>query len=151
MTNAKWVFDHAMGLMDEVNESTGATDTADTKEYKQRTLFILNTLRGELYPFSDTFAEDEEGKRPIATIIENFEDPIVLDDYICQSVMPYGLAAHLLLQEDPSSASFFIQRYEELKASLSRGRPAEFEEIEDAYGTINGGKYYSYYDQFGRW
>lgn len=149
MTTAQWVFDHAMALMDEVNEGTGATDTPDTKEYKQRTLFILNTLRGELYPFSDSFAETGNGKRPIVAIIENFQDPIGLDDYICQSVMPYGLAAHLLLQEDPSSASFFNQRYEELKASLTRGRPAEFEEIEDAYSC--GGKYNSYYDQFGRW
>ena len=32
-TNAQWVFEKAMHLMDEVNESTGETDTADTREY----------------------------------------------------------------------------------------------------------------------
>ena len=53
-TTAQDVFDAAMGLIDEVNESTGSTDTADTKEYKQRTLLILNMLIGELYMYSDT-------------------------------------------------------------------------------------------------
>lgn len=132
-TNAQRVFDITMGLMDEVSES-GATDTADTKEYKNRTLFILNVLRGELYPFSDTYALGEPGKRPIAVVIENFTDDIVLDDYICQSVMPYGLAAHLLLDENPDAAGFFQQRYEEMKALLARGLVSGSEEIEDVYG-----------------
>ena len=35
-TTAQWIFEKAMNLMDEVNESTGATDTADTREYKNR-------------------------------------------------------------------------------------------------------------------
>lgn len=32
MTTAQMVFDTAMGLIDEVNETTGSTDNADTKE-----------------------------------------------------------------------------------------------------------------------
>ena len=134
-TNAQRVFDITMGLMDELSES-GATDTSDTKEYKNRTLFILNVLRGELYPFSDTYAIAEPGKRPIAVIIENFTDDIQLDDYICQSVMPYGLAAHLLLDENPSAAGFFQQRYEEMKAMLSKGMSSGSEDIIDVYGNI---------------
>lgn len=143
-TTAQRVFELAMGLMDEVNESTGATDTSDTKEYKQRTLFILNMLRGELFPFSDTYEQTEAGKRPIAPAIENFDTPIVLDDYICQSVMPYGLAAHLLLQEDPAAAGFFQQRYEELKNGLARGLPQSSEDILNIYGGLE-------YGQFARW
>lgn len=145
MTTAQNVFDYTMGLIDEVNESTGQTDTADTREYKQRTLFILNVLRGELYPYSDTYLQTgEPGKRPIAKIIENFTDAIGLDDYICQSVLPYGLAAHLLLDENPSSASFFQQKYDELKASLARGLPGVSVDIEDVYGGFR-------YNEFGRW
>ena len=132
-TNAQRVFDITMGLMDELSES-GATDTSDTREYKNRTLFILNTIRGELYPFSDTYEHTTPGKRPIAKVIEDFQTDIDLDDYICQSVMPYGLAAHLLLDENPSAASFFQQRYDELKAQLARGLVSGSEEIEDVYG-----------------
>ena len=131
MTTAQRVFDLTMALMDEMSE-TGATDTADTTEYKNRTLNILNVLRGELYPYSDTYLDDESGKRPIAVVIQNFTDEIALDDYICQSILPYGLAAHLLLDENPSSASFFQQKYDELKVGLARGMPKTSEDIEAA-------------------
>ena len=147
-TNAQWIFDTTMGLIDEVNEQTGSTDTSDTKEYKVRTLFILNTLRGELYPYSDTFKDIEPGKRPIVSIIENFDDDIDLDDYICQTIMPYGLAAHLLLDENPTSAAYFNERYEELKAQLARGLPQSSEDIEDVYSNYRDGLGYGW---FSRW
>ena len=133
-TNAQRVFEIAMGLMDEVNESTGAADTSDTREYRVRTLYILNALRGELYPYSDTFEIDEPGKRPICPVIMDFEGIIYLDDYVCQSVMPYGLAAQLLLDENPSAAAFLQQRYEELRDKLARGLPSMSENIVDVYG-----------------
>lgn len=154
MTTAQRVFDLTMALMDEMSE-TGATDTADTTEYKNRTLNILNVLRGELYPYSDTYLgdlyhdsdmylDDESWKRPIAVVIQNFTDEIALDDYICQSILPYGLAAHLLLDENPSSASFFQQKYDELKAGIARGMPKTSEDIEDIYGGFS-------HCEFGRW
>lgn len=144
-TTAQQVFDTTMGLIDEVNESSGATDTADTKEYKVRTLYILNALRGELYPYSDTYQETQDGGRPIAPVILAFDDIIQLDDYICQSVLPYGLAAQLLLDENPSSASFFQQRYEELRDGLTKGFPKSSESIVDVYGVCTE------YNEFSRW
>lgn len=144
-TTAQRVFDIAMGLMDEVNETSGATDTSDTKEYKVRTLLILNALRGELFPYSDTYEMEETGKRPILHVIQNFTDVIMMDDYICQTVMPYGLAAQLLLDENPTAASFFQQRYEELRNNLARGLPQGSEAITDLYGI--GFEH----NQFSRW
>lgn len=146
MTTAQEVFAAAMGLMDELSE-TGGTDTADTAEYKNRTLLLLNILRGELYPYSDDYDNDTDGYRPIARIVEDFETALPLDDYICQSVMPYGLAAHLLLDENPSAAAFFNQRYEELKAGLARGLPRMSEDIVDVYGGGCGIRY----NEFARW
>ena len=144
MTNAQYVFETAMTLMDELNEATGKADTSDTKEYKNRTLKILNILRGELFPYSDTFTAGVAGKRPICPAIDDFDTAIGLDDYICQSVLPYGLAAHLLMQEDPTSANYFQQRYDELKSLLARGLPAESEDIGDVYEGFP-------YNEFSRW
>lgn len=144
MTTAQDVFDQAMALIDEVNESSGATDTADTREYKLRTLFILNTLRGELYTYSDTYVSPEDNTRAISAIIRDFETPIDLDDYICQTIMPYGLAAHLMLDENPSAAGFFNGRYDELKAGLARGLSKVSEDIKDIYGGIQ-------YNEFAYW
>ena len=131
MTTAQQIFEMAIALMDSQSDS-GQADVPDNNEYKTRTLPILNILRGELYPFSDTHETDDEG-RPIAALIRSFDKPIDLDDYICQSVMPYGLAAHLLLAEDPTTANFFQQRYDELKLTLARGLPNTSEDIVDVY------------------
>ena len=144
MTNAQTVFELAMHLMGEGNESTGSTDTADTKEYKNRTLALLNVLRGDCFPYSDTYEVTEPGKRPICPAINDFVTPIGLDDGICQSVLPYGLAAHLLLDENPDQAAFFQQRYEEELALVGRQMPNEGGEIADLYGGIGLG-------EFGRW
>lgn len=138
-TTAKWVFDKAMHLMDEANETTGATDTADTKEYKNRTVPILNVLRIECYSASDTYRVQTPGKRPIPREILSIDDEIDLDDGICQSVLPYGLAAHLLLDENPDVAAFFNQRYSELLKEYKNSIPAAFEDIDDIYGGIEYG------------
>ena len=144
MTTAQTVFELAMHLMDETNESTGAADNADTKEYKNRTIGILNVLRVECYPYSDTYEVAEPGKRPVCPEIPDFETPIEMDDGICQGVLPYGLAARLLLGEDDEKAAFFQQCYEEKLAQLASSVPAEASDIIDLYGGIEHG-------EFGHW
>ena len=136
MTNAEWVFARAIHLMDEQNESTGETQTADTKEYRLRTLSILNILRNELYPYSDTYEASVGRKRPVCQMIATFEEDIGLDDVLAQGILPYGLAAHLLLGENDALASFFNQRYTELINTLAAKAPSEWESIEPAYGNI---------------
>lgn len=140
-TTAQQVFNIAIGLMSA--DTNGLTETSDTLEYKNRTLLILNALRGELYPYSDTYARSEGGTRPTMLPISDFDTPINLDDYIAQTVMPYGLAAHLLIDENPTVASFFQQRYEEL-LDKHGNVPQDFEQIVDVYGGIG-------HSEGGRW
>ena len=141
MTTAQWIFEKAMYLMDEADESTGAADTAETALYKRRALPILNVLRSECFPYSDTWALTQPGRRPVCPEITGFEQAVGLDDGICQGVLPYGLAAHLLADENPALASYFQQRYEELLEEMKRGMPAVSEEIEDLYGGIEYGQF----------
>ena len=129
MTNAQFIFDKAIHLMDEQDEQSGETLTEDTLEYKNRTLSILNVLRNEVFPLSDTFFLTDDGKRPVLPMIADFESDIGLDDTVAQTILPYGLAAHLLLGEDNSKAGFFNQKYEELKATLGERRTAVWEDI----------------------
>ena len=129
MTNANWIFDRAIHLMDEQFERDGSTRTVDTEEYRYRTLSTLNVLRHELYPYSDTFEAGSNGKRYICPEITSFEQAIDLDDAIAQGVMPYGLAAHLLLGENDTMAAFFNQRYAELAYKIGSRRMAQWEDI----------------------
>ena len=153
MTTCNDVFDLAMGLIDEVDEDTINTKTVDTREYRARTPFIIETLLRELYFASDTFNDPEQtaGKRPMPvqnvipsgttldrTNIETYmARTLDLDDFVARSILPYGLAAHLLLMEDPNSASFFQQRYEELLRWYRSSTPSEFDSVIDVYGIGN--------------
>ena len=144
------VFEAAITLMDELNDE-GKYKHEDTEEYRKRTRSILNILIGELYIYSDTYKKNqdwEKGRRPVAAMLEDLYTEIDLDDYICRTVMPYGLAAHLLLDENPTTAGFFQQRYDELKLGLMRGMPAESEDIEDVYGLRGG---INPYNEFSIW
>ncbi len=142
--SAQYIFDAAMHLIDETRESDGETDYPDTKEYKNRSLSIINTLRGECFPYSDTFKAVEPGKRPICPRITDFESDIFLDDYIIQTVLPYGLAAGLLSDENPSLADYLQQRYYELLKAAEKGKPSQAGAIEDVYG-------FGEYDDDGNW
>lgn len=140
------VFDKAMYLIDAQNESTGSTETSDTTEYKVRTLGILNNLIDDVYPASDTFAIGEDGRRPALDDLKSFTDEIGMDAYIVRSVLPCGLAAKLLSEENPTLADFFWQLYEQRLSKAKAGVPAAFESIEDGmpYGGIE-------YGEFARW
>lgn len=136
-TTAQWVFDRAIHLMDEQNESTGATKTTDTKEYEFRTLSILNVLRHELYPISDTYLVLDPGKRPIVAELVSMDQEIGLDDGVAQGIMPYGLAAHLLLGENDTMANYFSQRYAEMYSAMLKSLPSVWEDIPQAYGGLS--------------
>ena len=146
------VFQRAITMMDELNDD-GKYRYDDTLEYQHRTLAILNILQGELYFYSDTFPkwqEWEQGRRPVLLPLDDLYTAIDLDDYCAGTVMPYGLAAHLLLDENPTAAGFFQQRYEELLRGLmsGRGKLTASEDIEDVYGPKGG---LHPYNEFSRW
>lgn len=136
MTTPDWVFSRAIHLMDEQSEANGQTITTDTNEYRMRTLSILNVLRHELFPYSDTFETSEDGRRVVCPELTSFDDEIGLDDVMAQGILPYGLAAHLLLGENDSMASFFNERYAELMQTLAKKKPSVWEEITPYYGLL---------------
>lgn len=134
------VFDISMALMDELN-SVGDSETSDTTEYQNRTPAIMNILIGECYPYSEDYVA---GSRRSGWIpVESTDDYITgIDDTLCRSVMPYGLAASLLIDENPTAANYFQQRYEALLNRFGREVPASgWETVEDVYGGIECGEF----------
>lgn len=144
MSTVQEVFDIAIRLMDAQNESTGATETADTKEYRLRTPSLLNSILDQVYPASDTYLPVGKGLRPVCQKVFAMTDTLDLDERICIGVLPYGLAGLLLTEENPTLANFFWQTFLEQLSAAKAGIPAEIEGIEDAYGGLE-------YGGFGRW
>jgi len=75
--------------------------------------------------------------RPIPDVITALTDTLQVDDVTARTILPYGLAAHLLLDENPDVANFFQQRYEELKALVALKQPVSEETIINLYGGFD--------------
>jgi hypothetical protein len=116
---AQDVFMIAMNLMDE--QSTDGTFTGYDSDYKKKAWPILTVLQTELLPLSAN-----------PTDITDENSTLLVDDRVGKTVLPYGLAAHLLLSENVQSVSFFNDRYEELK----RKKKATIASITDVYGVL---------------
>jgi len=146
VTTVQEVFDIAIRLMDAQNESTGSTETADTKEYRLRTPSLLNSVLDRAYPASDNWPEAE--KRPICPKVSEMTDEIQLDERICTGILPYGLAGLLLTEENPTLANFFWQTFLEQLGEARRGVPGGIDSIEDVYGFMTDNLEYG---QFSHW
>lgn len=116
---AQQVYDAAMVLIDEVTE-VGSISPENPEYYKTRAKSILTSLQAELLPVTTT---------PIPIV--NLTQTMLVSDRTALLVMPYGLAAHLLLQEDVNTAAFFNNRYDELKKKI----PAAITTIQDVYNV----------------
>lgn len=127
------VFNIAVALMDELS-STGETRTNDTKEYEYRTPGILNMMLAEMHLLA--------GDHVKWTPVEEMDDTLAkTDDTYARGVMCYGLASNLLTDENPTAASFYQQRYEELRALFVSRLKASVEDIDMLYGGVGEGRF----------
>jgi hypothetical protein len=115
------IFVITMNLIDE--ESEDGTYTGYPDEYKKKAWPILTVLQAELTKATDT---------PVSITSES--STVSVDDRTALTVLPYGLAAHLLLTEDQSRAAFFNARYDELK----RKKTATVTQITDVHSVTSG-------------
>ena len=142
MTTVQQVFDIAIHMMDEQSESSGSTKTADTREYRLRTLSILNAVLPSLYPFSDTCHYPDAGRPACPALTQgdhsnpDFTQRIPLDDTLALGVLPYALASHLLAGENEELAASFTNRYNQAFIDLRNKVPATFEPIPTPYGLF---------------
>lgn len=127
------VFEQAMVLMDSGDPMTGEVSAKANGGYRKRSLGILRLLLREC---GDLGAEKEPRK---ALEPEDLEEELGLPEEICASALSYGLAAHLLMEEDPAAANFFQQRYEERVKAYKR-KQAKIEPIELPWGGIEMGE-----------
>lgn len=93
------IFTIAVAIMDEIQNSAAFRSYAPS---------ILTTLQAELL-----------AKTVTPTVITDLSEPLALSDSLCLQALPYGLAAHLMIIDNPNEqgkAAFFNARYDELKS-----------------------------------
>lgn len=129
------IFNAAMALMDEL-DAKGQAQTADTQEYANRAPSVVNQMTAEYKLLT--------GDGEAWAACEDLEDYVPVDATYALGVMIYGLAANLLTDENPTAASFYQQRYEEMRNLYINKRRADTGEIENVYGGFE-------HNEFGRW
>ncbi|MBQ6756459.1 MAG: hypothetical protein IJP43_05910 [Oscillospiraceae bacterium] len=129
MITAGEIFECAMALIDELDEE-GSAYSADTEIYARRAPSMISSLAEE--------ARRIAGKRGEYGILDDLEDIVEdVDDSYAAGILPYGLAAALLHDENPASAGFLQTRYEEMRDWYADHAPAAEEQIEDIYGVYD--------------
>lgn len=88
--------------------------------YKNKSWGILTNLHAQLLPANIA---------PL--VISGPTTPLQIDDKSAITILPYGLAAHLLITEDMNRASFFNNTFDELKHT----RPVQIIPITDVLGV----------------
>jgi hypothetical protein len=139
MTTVQQIFDMAIHLMDEQNESNGQTVTQDTKEYRSRTISILNSVIPVLQPYNSNYTPSYGRPRVRQLAWDNYNEPnfqqsIPLDDALSLGLLPYYLAAQLLSAENETLSAWFMNRYREFFMEIRDKVPAQFEKIVSPYG-----------------
>ncbi len=135
---AQDIYDITMALMDEM-KNDGSVDINSTKDYLARTPGILTILQTEV------IIELKKNGINVSSLdrIEKMTDEVDLEDDICTGVLPYGLAARLLGQEDATLSNYFSSLYmngksESAKTSSSKVL-AKQETRENVYGLLRAG------------
>lgn len=143
MVTVKQVFDTAISLINEQAQRTGLTLHADTVDYANRCVPILNTLLPHLYLYSDEREVPKNGRPscPVLTAPEgggeaNMMQDIPLDNTLALGVLPYGLAAHLVADENGELSRWLLSRYNSVFADIRSNIPASFEPIPTPYGLF---------------
>ena len=136
MIQAGEIFECAMALLDELGEDGGGFNSK-TEEYERRAPAILNSLIAE----ERTLLAREGDFEPIEAMED--EVPEVEETYAL-GPMQYGLAAALVVDENPALAAFLQSRYEELRDRFVIRYCAVMEDIENWYGGLE-------YGSFSRW
>ena len=88
--------------------------------------------KGDLYVAHDYVGKIRIVYKPIPVAITDLAQTMAFDDVTCMSAS-YFLASHVLIVEDPASASFFQQVYEELRNGNRVFQPSAESAIIDAY------------------
>jgi len=93
---------------------------------EKKALSLINLLLGELFELDHALKGKELPLRGTVPQISSLEDEVELEEVLLCSVMPLGLAAFLLYEEEKDRGGFFLQCYnkerETLRARCRRGR-----------------------------
>lgn len=129
---AEDIFTITMAMIDEMNDNS-TLDPTTTAEYRAKAPFILTMLQNEIIGIENRYRKKDEYVFPVP--IEELDQNVQVDNIKANTLLTNGLASHLMIHENKALASFFQERYEEMKVRYLKPLPAKRENIEDVYDS----------------
>ena len=116
---AQKALEYALDLINQRSED--GDYTPNISDYEKNVLSYINILTVSLYELDCkikgiTCNIDDVTPKSISSP----EDELILHDAVCKSVLPYGLAFMILLEEEPERAERFHALYKEEWARLEK-------------------------------
>ena len=111
MTTANEIYTAALALM-------GATD--DAARYQDRALAGINLLVTDLFALDRALKGEAAAVAAAIPPLETLQDTTDLTDVLTRTLVPIGLAAFLLNEEEEQRAAFFQRLYRSEKEILLR-------------------------------
>ena len=109
-----------------------AEDQDNAGDYRETALILLNLMMPELHELNNNMriAGGLSEREEILSLGDMTGD-IDLDERIVREILPFGLAAKLVLDDDLTKASYFNNEFIEKKSTLARTSVVS---ITDAWG-----------------
>lgn len=131
---AQKIYNIALAIMDEYL-TNGQMDTTSTKDYAGRTPDILTMLDAQVY--MEIVKVNDSISLP--DTVTSMNTDIDFEDEICAGILPVGLAAYLLMQENRDIAIQLLSLFQNKLASVSGQYRAKGTIIarDDEYYSLN--------------
>lgn len=110
-------------------------DARNIEDYTGRAVPLINLILTEIRSFVNIISETEDHAAQDRTEdltaqqyagaarLDSLDDQLDIDGRLAAGIIPYALAARLILEEDPQRADYFDAQYEKnLRALKNRGR-----------------------------
>ncbi len=112
----------------------GERESQESESLKERAVELINVLLAQLHPLDRFLRGEKVNEGESIPQILTLEDTLLLQEQILFTVMPLGLAAYLLGEEEPQRSSFFLQLYRtECDILRSYGKRSHRHKIERRY------------------
>lgn len=75
---------------------------------------------------------------PTPSILTSLSDSLVVDDITSRTKLPYYLAGMLMIDENQTLASYYLDKFNELKSEIDPPTPSSEQNIQDVYYITSG-------------
>ena len=127
MTGEELLVHTVKGLMD--------GDNSDVAEYREKFIIVLNILLQENLKINNALraAKGEDPLEEAQTLTaDTMSEDLIYEPIFTGTILPYGLAGWLYMDDEPSQAAEYRNKYESMRLSVLSAKWVDITDEEDS-------------------